>query len=727
MDILGQSALILTVMSFGLGVSVVARNFRNKLYLAFGALAGVICTWAFFFFLEQVFGGGQYYQAHLLSHILACPMALILIRVMIRNRDPLGDRLFQASLVLSLILVFGIVFFRLSEVSWIRLVIYLAPLLPLVQVFHLMWIDRNIKAGLNRRHKAPLIGIEIERRFFIYFGGIFVLVTANMDHFPELGRVVPALGNIGLAIYLFFISQAVTQQRLLNFSALLSRFLVLLSVSLILTLVYSMIFAWIQESPGLFFLNSFIVSFLLLVLLDPLRSLVAYFTRSLLTQSHRRLQESLLNSQRALARIVDPEALYLEALQVVSDTLHPEWICLYIQTPDGTRYQRVRTRGASKSPREILGDHLLVQAVLRLKQRGELPILLQSNLQSEMDRTASRSERETLAAVVESLKALSCNLMIPIIDQGNSQILGFLLIHAPAPPESWGANWGLLQVLYPFFDQVGQTLRNMEVFARQREKERLAALGQMAAGLAHEIRNPLGAIKGAAQFLDPSTDRPDSKFLNVIIEEVDRLNNVVSQFLDYSKPSDGHFEKVGLEEIAKKIVDHRKLTLGDRAEIQFMADTSLPKIWASPVQIQQLISNLIDNALSAGLSKQQDKLRIGVKVLRSSGVTLVVEDNGPGIKKEHRDKLFIPFFTTSPQGTGLGLSICRKIADAHQAEIDLESEWGRFTRFLVSFPVLELPPQVTTPVEFRFREMEEDLSLKAFASADRVGQGKADE
>ena len=114
----------------------------------------------------------------------------------------------------------------------------------------------------------------------------------------------------------------------------------------------------------------------------------------------------------------------------------------------------------------------------------------------------------------------------------------------PSPPEPWGNNWGFLPIIYPYYEQAAHTLRNLEIYVRQREKERLAALGEMAAGLAHEIRNPLGAIKGAAQFLDPSSDRPDEQFLKIIVEEVDRLNHVVTQFLDYSKPPTTDFKPI---------------------------------------------------------------------------------------------------------------------------------------------------------------------------------------
>src|SRR5206468_3326928 len=166
---------------------------------------------------------------------------------------------------------------------------------------------------------------------------------------------------------------------------------------------------------------------------------------------------------------------------------------------------------------------------------------------------------------LQGLQALGCNLLFPLFD--GKSILGFVTVYAPIPPEPWGSNWGLLSVIYPYYEQVALTLRNMEVFVRQREKERLAALGEMAAGLAHEIRNPLGAIKGAAQFLapdapagaplsgEPAADKSDRRFLNIIIEEVDRLNRVVTQFLDYSKPPVFEMRDVDLSQLVAKTLD----------------------------------------------------------------------------------------------------------------------------------------------------------------------------
>jgi two-component system sensor histidine kinase HydH len=232
----------------------------------------------------------------------------------------------------------------------------------------------------------------------------------------------------------------------------------------------------------------------------------------------------------------------------------------------------------------------------------------------------------------------------------------------------------------------------MEVFTRQREKERLAVVGEMAAGLAHEIRNPLGAIKGAAQFLDPSSDRPESRFLKIIIEEVDRLNREVTQFLDYSKPFSIEFSTVDLGKLTEQTVEMLKPAIPESIQLEFEVFSQAGLVRASAEQMHQVLINLIQNSQNALFGKEDGRIRVSVTVQNERHVreaVIAVEDNGKGIKKEHMDKLFIPFFTTSPSGTGLGLSICHKIVEAHQGRIEVMSEEGKFTRFSVIIPLVK--------------------------------------
>jgi two-component system, NtrC family, sensor histidine kinase HydH len=695
MDTLAQTSLLVAVTSFALGFSVLSQNVRNKLFISFAMMTSLISMWSFSFFLSKVWEEPAVYRLHLFTHVMLVPASLAFIRVMIRIQDNGSRRLFSLSVLLACALDV-LLLFHFESHAWFRQVIYYFPILVVIQILLLMWIDFALKKGRHRDPKIPTVGLG--RRNWIYLGGLLVLTTSVLDHAPWLGPVIPSFGNLILSVYIFFISQAITQQRLLNISALFSRFVVLLVVAFTLTAVYSLLVAWVENSPALFFLNSFIASFFLLTLLDPLRSLVSYFTQRLLTQTHRRLQQRLREAQRNLTGIVDLATLAQEVLSTVAETLYPEWGALFVLRSDGAKFRRVRVMGrelildthlgaVKPSLREVLANHPILQYCEDLAQKGHFPIVLDQILESEMDRSASRVQRAHYARLIEALKAFGSNLLIPFVD--SKKILGFIALRVPAPPEPWGNNWGMLPILYPYFEQVAQTMQNLEVYVKLREKERLAALGEMAAGLAHEIRNPLGAIKGAAQFLDPSANRPESRFLKVIVEEVDRLNRVVTQFLDYSKPPTADFQQVDLSRLAEKTIELMRPTIRPDVHLEFSPARSPVKVMASAEQIRQVLINLIQNAQNALESRKNGTIRVSVgqEGEETNGeVALVVEDTGHGIKKEHLDKIFIPFFTTCPSGTGLGLSISHKIVEAHRGRIEVVSEEERFTRFSVILP-----------------------------------------
>jgi len=699
MDILGQSALLVGVTSFALGFSVLSRNVRNVLYHSFAILTALISAWALSFFMDKIWAGYGFYKLHLFFNVLLTPACLYFIHMMVRIHDRISRALLILSVGLSIALG-GAIVFDWDSVPWVLRLIYFSPALVVLQTLQLMWIDRGLTRGVKRLPKLPTVGLA--RRNLIYVGALVVLATSVMDHVPWIGIGLPSFGNLALTVYIFFLSQAITQQRLLNMSALFSRFLVLLTVAFTLTIVYSLLVAWIENSPGLFFLNSFIASFLILTLLDPLRSMVGHFTQRLLTQKNRRLQQSLREAQRKLTGIVDLGSLFQAILATAEQVLAPQWAALFVLRSDGTKFKRVRVVGRelegngegnrdenSSSPalREILAVHPILQFCGELARKGKFPVILDQILENEIDRSASRLQREYLALLIQGLKALGSNLFIPLFHSG--KILGFVVLRVPTPPEPWGNNWGLLPAIYPYFEQAAQTMQSMEIYSRLREKERLAALGEMAAGLAHEIRNPLGAIKGAAQYLDPTAGKPESKFLQVIIDEVDRLNRVVTQFLDYSKPHTVDLQPVDLSKLAEKTLELMKPSLRPEIEIEYNPSKIQAHVMASPEQLRQVLINLLQNSQIALEGKAGGLIRVSVLVegeFSHREVVLSVEDTGHGIKKENLDKLFIPFFTTSPQGTGLGLSISYKIVEAHRGRIEVLSEEGRFTKVSVILP-----------------------------------------
>lgn len=689
MDILSQSALVVAITAVAWGLSVLARDVRNKLYLGYALLCVAISAWAFFFFLSRLMPNHGWYAFHLLANLWLTPLALGFIRSLTRLQDRPGRILFELSWISALVLS-ALLLFPGKDPSWLKTLVLFHPVLVVAQILLMMAVDFRLDRRPGYRPaKAPAVGLG--RRYLIYLGALAVLGTCVMDHVPWAGAAVPVIGNFALIVYLYFLSRAITQQRLLNFGAVLSRFLVLLFISLLLTGIYSLLLATIADKPALFLLNSFIISFLVVVMLDPLRSGVRWLTERLLTQKHRRLTAQVQVAQRRLSGVLSLSALFRELAAMLDRVLPVTGVGLFLLSADGTRFRRRMAKGLppadDEGVTEILSGHGLISYSLERMRRGRLPVVLGPVLEAEIERSASKAQRERLSELLSALRGLGGNLFIPLAEE--EKLLGFVVLQAPEPPSAWAGNWGFLEELYPYFQALARTLGTLEVYVQAREKDRLAALGEMAAGLAHEIRNPLGAIQGAAQLLGSDPAKPDSRFSQVIVEEVRRLDRVVSQFLDFSKPRNPELKPVELNELARAVVERMKAGLRPDLDFGFRESGSPAWVLASAEPLMQVLMNLVQNAARATLEKASPQVQVRVESQRFGHPmqhALVVEDNGRGIPESDRDRLFIPFFTTDPQGTGLGLPICQRIVESQNGRIEVKSRVGEFSRFSVILP-----------------------------------------
>jgi signal transduction histidine kinase len=227
--------------------------------------------------------------------------------------------------------------------------------------------------------------------------------------------------------------------------------------------------------------------------------------------------------------------------------------------------------------------------------------------------------------------------------------------------------------------------------AEARRSERLAALGQLSAGLAHEIRNPLGVIKGSAETLNKklqSSDAVASELAGYISSEVNRLNTIVTRFLDFARPRPLDLRP---QEIAK-LVERALTSVQERwpeAKIEVVRDyaADLPVVPVDADLCERVFANLIQNAYEA--MPEGGQLHLCARAANSNqrrGVQIEVQDSGPGIAPELREQIFNPFFTTKQTGVGLGLSIVSKIVDEHHGSIRVSSEPGQGTCFKVFLP-----------------------------------------
>jgi two-component system nitrogen regulation sensor histidine kinase GlnL len=234
-----------------------------------------------------------------------------------------------------------------------------------------------------------------------------------------------------------------------------------------------------------------------------------------------------------------------------------------------------------------------------------------------------------------------------------------------------------------------------------RQSDRLSALGTLAAGLAHEIKNPLGGIKGAAQLLERelSVDNEMREYTRIMLKEVSRVNRIVEELLALTSPRKLKLETINLHRIIGDLTKLQRQAAADRnVTIMQQFDPSIPPFLADEELLTQLFLNLIKNAIEAvgdvGLVRISTRVHADYRMTqqgesRTRMVAVDISDDGPGIPKEQQEQLFTPFFTTKATGTGLGLAICQKIVSEHRGILKVRSSSGKGTVFTVMLPLIQ--------------------------------------
>ncbi|MDY6910076.1 MAG: ATP-binding protein [Thermodesulfobacteriota bacterium] len=224
------------------------------------------------------------------------------------------------------------------------------------------------------------------------------------------------------------------------------------------------------------------------------------------------------------------------------------------------------------------------------------------------------------------------------------------------------------------------------------QAERLAALGEMIAGVSHEIRNPLGIIRSTAEILASKAENErQARLAGIVVEEATRLNNIVTQFLDFARPKTLEPAACRIEEIIDRILEGFEPECQKRGiRVERSYQTGQYKLEADANLLYRALMNLVSNATQAmpegGVLRLESAL-VMTNSRSEPAVEVRVSDTGAGIPPEIRHKIFNPFFTTREKGTGLGLAIVRTIVDSHCGTLDVESEPGRGTVFVLRLPL----------------------------------------
>jgi signal transduction histidine kinase len=234
-------------------------------------------------------------------------------------------------------------------------------------------------------------------------------------------------------------------------------------------------------------------------------------------------------------------------------------------------------------------------------------------------------------------------------------------------------------------------------------KEKLAVLGQLAGGVGHELRNPLGAIKNASYFLNMALEEPEPEVqetLEILEKEVGASERIISSLLDFARPKSPVRRKVDINELVQEALS--RATVPENVEVVSQLDEALPAILADPDQLGQAFGSIILNAVQAMTLPSRLGMPEGGRLVvktegrgdpggRPSWVVVSITDTGVGIPEENVGKLFEPLFTTKAKGIGLGLALVKALVEGHGGTIEVQSKVGKGSMFMVRLPISGVP------------------------------------
>jgi signal transduction histidine kinase len=678
------SALVAAIVSFAIGGSVLLKEPRRRSHVLFATFTFNIALYSLLSFIAKRFDAPLVGWTSLLVAVSLPATAQRFFQAFLGDEagpPPLSRITVAGAAVFYTVLCFSRFIEPLHATVWfgVAFTAYVFVGLFLSVVY------------LYRRYRATPSRIEKTRLLYLVIGG-FATVTASLLEAIPHG---PNFGNVFIIVYLYFLSQNLVRYRLLDLNELLGRMVVLGTLVFILTLIYGALVRWVgPDEQGLFFFNTLLASATIVILIEPLRSRVEGGISRWMFQEKFELSRRIEMLRAEMANVIDMRVLVPRVLGALEDSRRITHASVYLADPDGSGFELAGHVGPKPEGRF---DAITQRAFFeRLRRAG---VISQEGLEREVTarRTASTEEQEGLQLMLRTLELMNGSVALGFSSE--DQVLGLLVIRDDRLREAYSTDE--IELFRGVASSIGIVLQNSQVYEQMKERDRLAALGQMAAGLAHEIRNPLGSIKGAAQFLQPgvyggreATREGTGEFLDIIVEEVNRLNKIVSQFLDYARPYRGEQKPLEVADVLRKTLSLLTKENEEHGKVDIVTDFAekLPPVRADAEQLLQVFLNLSLNALQAMPQGGRLLISTGLRRATRRGAAAAFfearfRDTGVGIPPGDLKNLFIPFFTTKEKGTGLGLPISQRIIENHGGTIEVRSQPGEGATFTVLLPI----------------------------------------
>ncbi len=661
MDLRTQTSLFCGALALAIAVSVLLRGRPRRAHWLFAAFSVDIGLW---YLAQWLYLDGR---ASVWAHFTA-----VLAVLMPQFALHLFEAIFPQSGRSVLLRVAG-------GLAVVMLVVVLSPLHEhgLVRGTVLLYVFGLFAAGLSsllvRGERSRSRPTQRRVRFLVVCGASAATFSLA-DFLWFIGAPLPPVGAVLSIVFLFVLAESLIRRRLVDLYDMAA----LALVSTLLAFSLAGIFYLCVVLLGAFqtiYLNAVLAGIIALILFEPLRDkLDAYIHRAIFIERVD-LERAVTQAKAALAHVLSSDEAIPVLLGALENSHRATAAAVYLRDPVGVDFGlggQFGSEAPSRLDAASLRTLLDVLEERRVVNFEALSSDLAEEEAEELDGLSAKT-RELLVASAENFAELRRAVCVAVLSE-QREFFGLLLVHDDRVEDAFSADD--LGSLASLGLHLATVLENSRQHQQLQARARLAALGRMAAGLAHEIRNPLGAIKGAAQLLaETAAEEPaSSEFVGIIVEEVERLDRVVRSVLDYARPAAVEPKSIQINAIVERTLALLSSSAEFHIELRSELDRENPWVRADAEQLQQVLLNLVRNAAEAMGGAGRVTILTRQRADRLSKVVeLEVRDTGPGLPEHAQRSLFEPFFTTKPNGTGLGLAITERIVQGMGGRIEAQS------------------------------------------------------
>ena len=543
------------------------------------------------------------------------------------------------------------------------------------------WGIKNLLQSL-RTTRIPRQKLQIK---YLIFGMVSMAIAGTIinlsNYFLKLGWPVFFLASLYSILVSFFFAIALIKYQLLDIHLLIRGGILYSSISGLILAVYILIIKNIgeeisQRAYGRSLIVESAMILALVFMLRPFQTKVGDWIDRFFYMERVRFRTKLSEFSRVLTELVDLDEVGKTTVHFIAQTLHVDSVLFFFLKSEANDY------------RPIFGSPL----------HDELRYASQHPFVKRVEKNGRAVDLEHLKGgegeveEVDNLIEKGWVVVTPIFIR--ERLLGYILLGKKRTEKDYTVEE--LELLEAFSNQAALAIsraliyRDMSLKDKQiMQAEKMAAIGELAAGIAHEIRNPLGIISGSAETVRKHEDQKiREEMTGYILEESTRINRLISTFLDFAKPKEPKLVKCDLREVLQKTL----LLLSPQAKtqgVEIRKEIPQEPLQASvdPDQMRQAFTNLSVNALEA--MPKGGILKITVLENPRDKVSIRFSDTGSGIPKEAQSKIFDPFFTTKEGGTGLGLSIAHRIVTQHGGNLGVEGGEGKGSIFTITLPLIK--------------------------------------